>query len=714
MIRQRFDYQERTPVPGQTSSLPTPDDAAQSRARFTRDRAWLGDVAAVAFLVLLAVALLWPLPRHPASTLPDLGDPLDSAWRMSWPFYQLRHDPARLLDANIFYPLKTTYLFDELILGVALTVAPVIVLTGNGVLAFNVALLIAFAGNGIAMYFLARRLTGNRWAALAGALVFAAAPFRFQHVGHIGLSTAFWMPLALLCLDRAVARPTWRDAIGFGLCVAAQALSAQYYGFQIAIVAGLYLLYALVRRSDLVLHGPLIVRLVLATVLAELLLLPVVAPYVTVKGIWGYSRGLEENELFSATLSSYLAASPANFLGESIARVLRAPLGVRSWNIWLYPGLGAVLVALLGLARPRRRRAPAGDPAGGPAFDLYPFMLGLALFGVAMTLGPVLYPQAIGQGAVTRLMPYRLAFNIIPIFDAMRAPERFGNVVLLGLGGAVAFGVAAALAWVARLPARAARLALPLVAVLLLVAVGAEYARLPLRSQTVPPMPPIYGWLAARPPGVTLELPLTVPANELNREQLRQYWSTKHWQWRVNGSSDITPRVYQSLARDLDLFPDPRTLGTLQGLGVRYVIVHRAQYPPGAWDTLAARYDAYRVTLQPRGQFGDDFAYELQPDERFTALRQAVEPGADVFLSGGDPAGTDTYMAMVGYLLRDHRPITRIIPTFGIHYQRPEAGRLAAYAVVYKDEDPTRYNYPAGMPVVYEDNVVRIYRRPRS
>src|SRR4051794_38988875 len=216
---------------------PTPVEPERRHAR------WSGDLLAIVFFCLVAVAATWPLARHPASTLPDLGDPLDSAWRLSWPVHQILHDPRHLLDANTYYPFDTTYLFDELLLGVAIVVAPVILLTHNGILAVNVALLLAFAMNGIAMYLLGRHLTGHQVAAAAGALVFAVAPFRLQHIGHVGLSTAFWLPLALLFLDRLLLKPRWRDAVLFGFCAAFQALSAQYYGFQMAIVVGLYLLW---------------------------------------------------------------------------------------------------------------------------------------------------------------------------------------------------------------------------------------------------------------------------------------------------------------------------------------------------------------------------------------------------------------------------------------------------------------------------------------
>ncbi len=728
MVRRIFDPQQNNARPGLLTTVesihpsvltvqqePRGQRRPPARRALRRFR-WLGEVWPLLLLCLLAVVLTWPLARHPASTLPDLGDPLDSAWRLSWPIHQLRHDPPALLDANTYYPFETTYLFDELILGVALVVAPVTALTHNGVLAVNVALLLAFAGNGLAMYALGRRLTGNRIAALAGALPFAFAPFRFLHLGHVGLSTAFWLPLALIFLDRLLLRPTWPGALLFGLCATMQALSAQYYGFQTVLLVALYLGWALVRRRRWLLQWGTLAHLAFAVVLAEVLLVPVLLPYLGVKGTWAYSRGLEENELHSATVTAFLTPAPDTPLGGTLAGLARGALRVTPGDIWLYPGLGAVVLALVGVLLARRRTTAACDAEQAP--PLVGFFLLLLLFGAVMSLGPVLYPRAIVPGSgVTRWMPYRAIFNLVPGFDAMRAPERFGNLFLLGLGGLISFGVAAILERVggAGTPGRRGalrRAGRALLVAGLLLAVSAEYWHAPLRLAMVPPPPPVYAWLAAQPPGPVLELPLMVPANELNREQLRQYWSTFHWQTRVNGSSDIAPRAYAALRDDLGAFPDARGLGILQALGVRYVIVHRAQYTPAEWAALAPRYAAYGVTLQGGGEFGDDLALILQPDERFVGLQRLIPPRAAVFLSENDPRGTDAYMATLGWLLRDgdRELITRIIPTFGQRYTRPALGQRPEWLILYPGDDLARLGFPPGLPLAYSDNVVRVYR----
>lgn len=692
------------------------------RTRLPKARPWLADLLAVLFLCLIAIALTWPLARDRATALPDLGDPIDSAWRLSWPLHQALQNPDKLFDANTAYPFETSYLFDELILGVAIVVAPLWFLTHNGILAVNVALLIAFIGNGLAMYLLGRHLTGNRAAAVAGALVFAVAPFRFEHLGHVGLSTAFWLPLALYFLDRTIIGGRWRDALLFGACCAFQALSAQYYGFQTAIVVALFLLWNAIRRRQWLFQPRCIAQIVVAVVLAELIILPVIVPYITVKEMWGYSRGLEENELHSATLTSFLSAPSESFVGGGLAAGRNA-LALREGNIWLYPGLGALALALLGIARRRKWWSALDQQAAEDEAppDTYSFFLALAALAATLCLGPTLHLQTIVQGhGVTTLMPYRLFFKIIPFFDAMRAPERFGNMLLLGLGVAASFGMATFMREFATARASQGNRRLAqvvghgLAALLLIAVVGAEYARRPLTLATVPPTPPIYSWLATQPSGPLLELPMTIPANEANREQLRQYWSTTNWFPRLNTSSDLEPRAYETLQEELQVFPDVRTVSLLQGLGVRYVLVHRAQYSRADWDAFTSRLASQRGALTLREERGDDLVYELAQDDRLARLQALIPAGDDVFLSGEDPLELDTYMAVVSWRLRDGRNlITKIIPTFGQIHVRPEPGQLADWVILYHNEAPPRYGYPEGLPLVYEDGVVRVYRYDR-
>ena len=56
------------------------------------------------------ILLLYQQVRH-LDSVPDIGDPLFSIWRLGWVAHQLVTDPRHLFDANIFYPNKPTLAF---------------------------------------------------------------------------------------------------------------------------------------------------------------------------------------------------------------------------------------------------------------------------------------------------------------------------------------------------------------------------------------------------------------------------------------------------------------------------------------------------------------------------------------------------------------------------------------------------------------------------
>ena len=80
--------------------------------------------------------------------------------------------------------------------------SPVIWLSGNPVLAYNIVSFVAMPLNGIAAYALARELTGSSAAAFIAGLAFMCAPYQSVHLSHVQQMTSFEMPFALLWLHR--------------------------------------------------------------------------------------------------------------------------------------------------------------------------------------------------------------------------------------------------------------------------------------------------------------------------------------------------------------------------------------------------------------------------------------------------------------------------------------------------------------------------------
>jgi hypothetical protein len=199
----------------------------------------------------------------------------------------------------------------------------------------------------------------------------------------------------------------------------------------------------------------------------------------------------------------------------------------------------------------------------------------IGLVALALSLGP--QPRAWGVPMLPT-GPYQWLLTVVPGFDGLRVPSRFAMVVFLAVSVLAGIGVARFFPWLSR-PVRAAFGALLVGAIL-----GEGYpgpmpiARLEPRLSAADTS--AYAWLAERPPGAVLELP--VHGREPMHSLLFQYRTLQHRHPIVNGFSGYSsplleylrgsgsPLFYQDQMRDL--------LRGLQLIGVRYVVFHEPLY----------------------------------------------------------------------------------------------------------------------------------------
>ena len=160
------------------------------------------------------------------TSVPDLGDPLFSMWRLSWIAHQLPRDPLHLFEANIYYPATSTLAYSDAMLVPGLIAAPALWLGAPVLVVYTTLFLATFVAAGLAMFALARAITQLVGAAVVAALVFAFYPFRFSHYSHLELQFTCWMPLALLALFRTLSAARPRDGAATGIFVSLQALSS--------------------------------------------------------------------------------------------------------------------------------------------------------------------------------------------------------------------------------------------------------------------------------------------------------------------------------------------------------------------------------------------------------------------------------------------------------------------------------------------------------
>jgi hypothetical protein len=498
-----------------------------------------------------------------------------SVWDLAWTFHALTTNPARLFDANIYYPARDTLALSDHRAADQLFFAPAYALSGSPIVAFNSVMTAQFVLTAVAVSLLAHRLFGSwRAAMLAGAMV-AFSPTRIpSQLPHPHLFSLFWTPLALLFYDRFLVSRRWRDLWSFTACLLGQVLASFFLGYALLIALAAWTVARAAWERPPRLAGSLLTAAAGAAVTA-----PVIwwfaRPYLRVRAEYG---ALEvSDELFRLTsadgLASYVATSPASLL---YGRLLSPPLTGFVWEKWLFPGFLCLGFAALALALSCARTAVRR----GPVWTAWALVV---VFGV-LSLGPELR-----LGPWTVASPYVVLWHVLPGFTSMRVPARFGMLAAFGLALAAAGGFR----WLEeRLSGTRPTFRRALFAGVLGVVV-LEAAFHPVHPGSLPTpaeIPEEYHWLARHGVGALLELPVGETGDgyrDLMQQASYMYFSVYHWRPLVNGYSGHFPRTAADMAERVTALPSPEAIAYLRATGVRQILIHpAAQLHPRAGAVL--------------------------------------------------------------------------------------------------------------------------------
>jgi hypothetical protein len=522
-----------------------------------------------AFLALSIVAT-YPLIRNLGNTLPgDLGDPLLGAWILGWDADRLRHTFAGVWQAPILFPDRYTLAYSEHLLGIAVFVAPLIWATGNPIAAYNVALLLSYVLAGSGMYLLARALTGRRDAAFLAGMAFAFGPPRAAQLTHLQVLASGWMPIALWGLHRFFAARSIRALLVFAAAFVMQALSNGYFMYYLAIAVVIVVLYELSRPAMRGMRARAIGQLFAAAALIALALLPVAMAYLDVRRETAFAREYGDWLIFSANVKSYVSAAGANRLWGPLLTIDGAQ------ERQLFPGVTVLSLSAIAVWPGRNRRAHA---------LLY---AAIAAIFFILSLGP---EPAVWSHRLFRWGPYLWLTLIVPGFNAIRAPARMATGVYLSLSVLAAFGIGRVLTTASS--AVRAGVGLTIGAALFIEGLAAPIPLAAFDPRGRPSDRAAYRWLARSAPGAVIELPI----HELSVAPTLtyQYATLFHRHPIVNGYSGQEGALQSFLGGgssplgDLDRIDG--ALALLQAAGIRYVIVHPADYeePDTGVQTIAA------------------------------------------------------------------------------------------------------------------------------
>jgi hypothetical protein len=506
---------------------------------------------------LLTAALTYPLAFRIGSVgRTDNGDGQLSIWNVAWVARTLVVDPRHVFDANIFYPNRNTLAYSENNLGAAILATPVYWITRNPYAAHNSAVLFGFMLSAIGMYYLVRHLTDDRRAAAVSAIGFAYCPYVFAHTPHIQLLMTAGLPFSMLAFHRVVERPTAGRGAALGMAMAAQAIACGYYGIFVILMVGFGILVMAAMRG-LWRQPRFWMAIATAVAVSVVVVLPAFLPYVALQRVSGFRRGLEETRQWSANWSDYLAsgAYAHTWMLGSLPR----------WADVSFPGFVVVVFGAAGAWLSRRREGIANGVLYG----------GMAVLAFWASFGP-----AAGL--------YSVLYKGVPLFAWLRAPARFGLIVVFGLAVLSGIGAAAFL----RRQRHAA-----VCAVLLIATVGEHIVPTSLRD--VPPFEPVYRTLASLPRGPVIEMPFFYLPEMFPRHTQYMLNSTTHWMPLVNGYSDYTPPDFLANVLMLAPFPSRDAFKLLEPNKVRYVVFHMYGYNNENRRDVLGRLKEFQMYLRP-------------------------------------------------------------------------------------------------------------------
>lgn len=528
-------------------------------------------VVAGAFLLACVFTYPYVLNFNDAGRL-DTNDGRWSIWVVSWVAHALTTDPLQLFRANIFYPHTNALAFSEGNIVAGVIGAPLWLLTKNPYTTHNFVFLFAFAQSFVATYYLVRRLTGDRRAAVLAGIMYAYCPFAFARQAHIQLLMVGFLPWVMLAWHRFLDRTTIARAIELGVVMWLTGLACAYYGiFAGGMIAFASIWFAITRQRWK--DRQYLTGVAVAAVVCVGLIAPFFLPYLQMQDATGFERPLS---------GQYSANTGAWLISSAWAHRWWAPYLFKPSEV-LFPGILAVVLGIWGATFVRERDGV------GLKRDESRYYIGLAAFTFWVTLGPTAWL-------------YTLLYYTVPVFSFLRAPSRAGIVVTLCLV------VLAAPALIVLMRRKAVNTAFAI----LFALVVADLYRAPLRMREAPPLPNAYRLLASLPKAPVIELPYWAASIDFHRHAEYMLASTAHWQPLINGYSDHIPQDFRDNAPVLARFPSRESFAILEPMQARYAVFHLDLMAPDDRTDLIRRLDVdYAGYLRPLEKDGNVWLYEI-------------------------------------------------------------------------------------------------------
>ena len=547
------------------------------------------------FLILTSI-LTFPLILDFNFGLPGVNSSCHDKCHMMWRIWWSDHSFENNLDFKntdyIFYPDGTSLGGNLALFTTGLGVI-IFKLTNNLITTYNVIILIGFTFGGYSMYLLSNHFHRNFYSSLVAGIVFTFSTFHFAHSGHhLGLSMIGWIPLYLLILFKIQKEQSLSYSILGGIFLFLISLTHLYYFVIVILFSLIFVGVFLVKKKEI--RNKIFIKQVSIIMIIGIALTIGTSYSVFFSDDEFYKIQLWQHEMFSVSLENLIMPTTnhttqpltdyAIMYGiHDLAGNPNVP-GVRSIEQAVYLGYAAIILSTIALINFRKQYTWFWASLGG-------------LF-LLISLGPEL---RIFNNLTGIILPERLLYEVIPGWDAIRAPARFiivTNISLAILSSYTIFNLMEK-----KLFSNKIKYIILFVIIAILLF---DYSQLPFDTNEII-IPEIYDEIKSDKSSFTiLELPLgghgdddnytmsspafmfyqtihekpiiggyeSKPSNQLLENQNNNFLNIFHYYYEINVNWDTTDTTFYEVDVNREYLRNS-VLTDMKNLDIKYVIIHK-------------------------------------------------------------------------------------------------------------------------------------------
>lgn len=554
------------------------------------------NIIALAIFFILTLVMTFPWWTNLATSVKEGGDSYFNIWTIGWDVHMLQKNPAEIFNANIFHPNKNTLAYSENLIGTALFAWPIIALSGNPVLAYNIIIFIFFIFAGYCMYLLAYYFTKNFPVSILGGVIYGYNAYMFLHFNLLHITAVFFFPLTFLALHKMLESEKKKYSIYFVFLYTLLGYMSMHFFMMISLVIPIYVFmyHVLIKKENS--NKWFFGRFIISLVISAIFILPVFYPYLTLRSNIEYSRSYSMVNQFSPTITDYLTFSPL------LLDLFEMPKKI--FKTYIYSGftvLALFVFSVVMLIKKYNKRKNI--------FNISFIYIIIGLVAFIMSFGVVIRFSENDPGIVG---PFVLFFEFVPGFGGLRALGRFSIVLLMSASMIITLVLNQ---YLNRFKNR-------FLCNGLLVLIGClvilEYIIIPpLRPINLETakigsnIPEVYRWLSdQKDDSVILELPIWVHGSEQTAEY--QYYSLFHWHRQLHGYSGYYPPEYQKIfTNPLKDLLNSDNIKEIRSAGVKYIILHTGISQEFARDIREADIDNNQ-NIKLIESFGTDQVYIIK------------------------------------------------------------------------------------------------------